>query len=230
VAEIAAWLAFRIANRSGDPVAIDRRVVDAAALLHDVGKVLPADDPARALGHAAASAEWLTRRGYAELGPAVAAHPVTRLLDPDAADTWLTSATLEERVVAYADKRAGQRLEAMSARFGSWRQRFPGGQGAPADGGWDEDVAAAVRERAARLEAAVCASAEVDPGQVRRLRWTDRAIRAVTATAVPGTDRSHVAAAEGLAGRQRSAGAGLPGRGSGRRFTPMTAGHLGRRP
>ena len=44
VAEVAAFLAARMETR-GSPV--DRRLVEAAALLHDVDKVLPARDPAR---------------------------------------------------------------------------------------------------------------------------------------------------------------------------------------
>ena len=45
VAEVAGWLAARIEERG---IAVDRRLVEAAALLHDADKALPADDPARA--------------------------------------------------------------------------------------------------------------------------------------------------------------------------------------
>ena len=45
VAEVAGWLAARIEARG---IAVDRRLVEAAALLHDADKALPADDPARA--------------------------------------------------------------------------------------------------------------------------------------------------------------------------------------
>ena len=75
VAEIAGWLAARI-EAGGTPV--DRRLVESAALLHDADKVLPLDDPARALPHGEGSAAWLTRLGHPEPGRAVAAHPVTR--------------------------------------------------------------------------------------------------------------------------------------------------------
>jgi hypothetical protein len=43
VAEIAGWLAARAEARG---LGVDRRVVEAAALLHDVDKILPASDPA----------------------------------------------------------------------------------------------------------------------------------------------------------------------------------------
>ena len=48
VAEVAGWLAARIDGRG---IAVDRRLVEAAALLHDADKALPAGDPARALPH-----------------------------------------------------------------------------------------------------------------------------------------------------------------------------------
>jgi hypothetical protein len=164
VAEIAAWLALR-ASVSGTPV--DRRLVDAAALLHDVDKLLPGDDPARRLPHGAGSAAWLERQGHSELGPAVAGHPVTRLADAGA-EAWLRDASLEERIVAYADKRSGQRLESMDERFASWRRRYPDG--------WSASEAAAATARARRLEDGVCAAAGVAPIAVRRLRWTGSAL------------------------------------------------------
>lgn len=168
VAEIASWLAARIDAR-GTPV--DRGLVEAAALLHDVDKLLPDDDPARALAHGDGSAAWLTARGHPELARAVAGHPVTRLADETRYRTWSAFASREERIVAYADKRAGQRLETMAARFGSWARRYPGA--------WDRATAERVRARAERLEADVCRAAGVRPTEVRRLAWTGPALRAV---------------------------------------------------
>src|SRR6478752_3031623 len=135
VAEVAGWLAARIDAR-GTPV--DRRLVEAAALLHDTDKTLPADDPARALPHGEGSAAWLTRAGHPELARAVANHPVTRLGDAEAYRRWAAFATREERIVAYADKRASQRLESLDDRFARWRRRH---RPAVVDGrtsGWDE--------------------------------------------------------------------------------------------
>jgi hypothetical protein len=167
VAEVAAWLAARIAVAG---TTVDRHLVEAAALLHDVDKLLPPGDPARDLPHGEGSAAWLTRRGHAELGRSVAGHPVTRLVDGERYRHWAAFASREERVVAYADKRAGQRLEPMAARFASWQRRYPDG--------WSADEARAVVERARRLEADVCRAARVAPGDVRRLSWTGSALRA----------------------------------------------------
>jgi hypothetical protein len=152
---------------------VDRAAVEAAALLHDADKALPLGDPLRTLPHGEGSAAWLDRRGCAELGPLVAGHPVTRLADHARYPAWAARASLEERLVAYADKRAGQRLEPMDARFASWRRRYPDT--------WDRETWRTVRGRAARLEADVCGAAGVAPGEVRRLAWTGPAIRVARA-------------------------------------------------
>lgn len=167
VAEVAAFLAARIAANG---IAVDRGLVEAAALLHDVDKILPSDDPVGTLPHGQGSAAWLTERGHPELARSVAAHPLTRLVDGETYRRWAAFASREERVVAYADKRAGQRLESMDARFASWRRRYPGS--------WDDVTWRSVRARAARLEADVCRAAALLPADVRRLAWTRDALRA----------------------------------------------------
>ncbi|MBI3748225.1 MAG: HD domain-containing protein [Chloroflexi bacterium] len=187
VAEVAAWLAERIESRG---VAVDRRLVEAAALLHDVDKALPAGDPARDLPHGEGSAAWLTRAGHAELARAVAGHPVTRLLDGEAFRRWAAFASREERIVAYADKRAGQRLESMDARFESWRRRYAAPAADGRDAARDDRVWRSVRVRADRLEADVCRAAGVAPWEVRRLAWTDGVIRSARRTAGPSANPS----------------------------------------
>ncbi len=176
VAEVGAWLAARVEARG---VTVDRPLVEAAALLHDIDKLLPVSDPARALPHGEGSAAWLAQAGHPELARAVANHPVTRLLDGERYRRWAAFASREERLVAYADQRAGQRLESMEKRFDSWRRRYPrvelveGGVA-----GWDETEIRAVRKRAEHLEADVCRAAGIVPAEVRRLAWTGPALRA----------------------------------------------------
>jgi putative nucleotidyltransferase with HDIG domain len=165
VAEVAAFIAERTAAK-GAPV--DRAVVEAAALLHDVDKLLPADHPLQELGHGEAGARWLTQLGYGELSRAVAAHPVTRLLDPDRYGRWNGVATREERIVAYADKRGSTRLISMRTRFAGWEERLPQHRESLLRG----------RARAERLERQVCEMAGVSPLAVRRLRWVAPAIEA----------------------------------------------------
>ena len=122
VAEVAGWLAARAAGRGQ---AIDRRLVETAALLHDVDKLLPAGDPARKLPHGDGSAAWLTQHGHPELA---------RSWRTTRSPGWPTgqrsrrgsgAPPCQERIVAYADKRAGQRLESMRARFAGWASRYP---------------------------------------------------------------------------------------------------------
>jgi HD superfamily phosphodiesterase len=163
VAEVAAWIADRIAANAHP---IDRRVVDAAALLHDIDKLLPSDEPARALVHGAGSAAWLERRGFGELAEAVARHPVTTL-GAEHAEEWLESASIEALVVSYADKRAGQELEPMTERFREWAGRYPDG--------WPRPVAERAWRLAEQLEARVCGLAGVKPEEVERLPWVDAA-------------------------------------------------------
>jgi putative nucleotidyltransferase with HDIG domain len=173
VAEVASWLAERI-ELAGVPV--DRPVVEAAALLHDVDKIVPPDDRARRLRHGDGSADWLARQGHPELSRAVANHPVTRLVDGEAFGRWAAFASREERVVAYADKRAGQRLESMDERFASWSRRYPDGPGSDKTP-WSADLARDVRARAGRLEAEVCRAADVAPTDVGRAPWTAKALQ-----------------------------------------------------
>lgn len=184
VADVAAWLGARASARG---VALDRPALEAAALLHDVDKLPGAGAPGR-LPHGEGSAEWLGTRGLGCLAPLLRDHPVTRLAD-DALAARLSAAPVEARLVAYADKRAGQRLETMDARFASWRRRYPsgpaggaGGRGArDPGGGWDDATARRVAARARALEAEVCALAGVGPGEVGRLRWSRRALREAAA-------------------------------------------------
>jgi hypothetical protein len=181
VAETAAWLAMRAAGAGQQ---VDRRLVEAAALLHDVDK-LPAAGPAvEGLRHADGSAAWLTAGGYAELGPIVADHPVTRLGDGRWFESWLDTATPEALIVSYADKRAGQRLEPLARRFDSWSRRYPPAErSSRVRGTWTADTVRRVRRRSEVIEARACELAGVSPAQVRRLRWTARAIAATRAAA-----------------------------------------------
>jgi hypothetical protein len=151
--------------------ALDRPVVEAAALLHDVDKLLPDGHPLQVRGHGEAGAAWLTERGYPELSRPVANHPATLLSDEKRYPRWAASASLEERVVAYADKRATQGLVSLAERFGEWAERHP--EHAPA--------MAVARRRAERLEREVCDVAGIDPEEVRRLPWVAETLAAAEA-------------------------------------------------
>ena len=158
---------------------VDRRLVEAAALLHDVDKLPRVKPQVDGLAHGEGSAAWLARRGYPELGPAIAGHPVTRLADGAWFASWIVSAPPEALIVSYADKRAGQRLESMADRFASWERRYPPAErAAKTRGNWTTETLAEVQARAEEIERRACALAGVTPGEVRRLEWTSRAIAA----------------------------------------------------
>ena len=187
VADVAAWLGARV-EANGTPV--DRGAAEAAALLHDVDK-LPTSGADARLRHGEGSAAWLEAHGLEELAPLVRDHPVTHLAD-DALAARLAGAPLEARLVAYADKRAGQRLESMDERFASWARRYPSGpgphaqprsSGSPTGTGWGDDTATLVLARARDLERDVCALADATSEGVTRLRWSRRALREAVRTA-----------------------------------------------
>jgi hypothetical protein len=161
---------------------VDRHLVEAAALLHDIDKLDAVKPETAGMAHGDGSANWLTRRGYAELGPVIAGHPVTRLADGAWFNRWIDAASAEALIVSYADKRAGQRLESMADRFASWEHRYPPAQRAErARGAWTEETLREVRERAAEIERRACALAGVTPEVVSRLAWTGAAFAAAPA-------------------------------------------------
>ena len=154
---MASFLARRIEERGH---AIDVALVEAAALLHDVDKALPANAPVKGLGHGDAGAAWLRERDHGELAGAVGSHPVMRLTENERYEFWVHEATVEERVVAYADKRARQDVVSLDERFRYWADRHP-----------DNDAMQVARERAEKLQEEVCAAAGVAPEEVGRERW-----------------------------------------------------------
>lgn len=162
VAEIAGFLADRIAARG---LGLDKALAEAAALLHDVDRALPDDHRLKPLGHGHAGAAWLTERGHPELAAAVAAHPVGRLSEPDR-EGWVENGPLEERVVAYADKRATLELVPLAERFADWERRHPE----------HRDSLRLARATAERLEQRVCAAAGVAPAEVALLPWVAGAL------------------------------------------------------
>jgi putative nucleotidyltransferase with HDIG domain len=169
VAEIAAFLAAAI-HAQGEQ--IDISLVEAAALLHDLDKAFTADHPLKSLGHGDAGAAWLRDQGYDKLAPAVGCHPVMRLADDDRYADCVVRGSIEEKVVAYADKRAIQDLVSLEQRFERWRARYP-----------ESTTLVVARERALQLEEEVCAAAGIAPAGVRRLAWVAAAVSANSSSA-----------------------------------------------
>lgn len=175
VAEVAGWLARRISLAQPDQQ-LDRRLVESAALLHDLDKALPRTQREPGLRHGLAGARWLRDRGYGELSEAVSLHPVTLLAtEPGAAA--VAAGALESRIVAYADKRGRQRMVSLAERFGRWNRRHPRG--------WSAEVGGLAWARARALEDEICGLAGCRPDEVRRLAWTAPALAAARAARAP---------------------------------------------
>ena len=171
VAEVASFLAYR-ASRAG--LAVDRRLAETAALLHDVDKALAPNHPLRELGHGDAGAAWLAQAGHPELARSLIAHPVTRFTEPDA-DSWLVEAPIEERIVTYADKRATQRVVSLEQRFDRWRRKHP-------EYRTQLDRAYVTAQR---LEQTLCTAIGIEATDVERLRWVDDAMSRALAAGMP---------------------------------------------
>jgi putative nucleotidyltransferase with HDIG domain len=165
-AAVAEVCAFLCAAMTGRGVAVDSRLAESAALLHDLDKALPTGDAFRALGHGAGGGAWLRDHDRGELAEAVASHPVWVLGNAESYEAWVTATSLEARLVAYADKRALQDLVSLDARFERWQRRYP-----------DSPLEPVAYERAQRLERELCDLAGVTPEEVVRLPWVDEALR-----------------------------------------------------
>jgi putative nucleotidyltransferase with HDIG domain len=164
VAEVAAFLVDAMVRRAET---IDTTLVETAALLHDMDKMLPADHPVKPLGHGAAGAEWLRQHGYGELAPAVASHPVMELGRAGSYEKWGAEAGLAGRIVTYADKRARQDVLSLTERFSRWRERYP-----------DSPDLNEAEARAHLLEREICALAGIKPPDVGTRAWVAEAMRA----------------------------------------------------
>src|SRR5262245_30004093 len=100
VADVAAFLSEHIEERGH---AINTGLAETAALLHDVGKVIDPDHKHNEQGHAGIGAQWLRDQDMGELAVVVMGHPVTLLADDEHWAIWSSEATVEERVMSYAD-------------------------------------------------------------------------------------------------------------------------------
>jgi hypothetical protein len=100
-------------------------------------------------------------QGYRQLASAVGAHPLERLSEAGDYATWSSSLGLAERIVAYADKRVGQRLMTVDDRLDDMARRYP-------------EHAASIetaRPVARDLEIDVCRACRIDPAEVARDAW-----------------------------------------------------------
>ena len=150
VARVAAEAA-RIISAAGVP--IDVRLVEAAALLHDIDKL---DTRGGNGQHGQVAADRLVEMGHAELAAPVASHPVTCLLDDRCFPRGWPSV-----IVSIADRHVAQAFLTIDERIDDMQQRHPE---------YVESLEAA-RRPAALLEAELCEAAGMEADAlVQRLR------------------------------------------------------------
>ena len=114
VAVVAAEAA-RLVAAGGIPV--DARLVEGAALLHDIDKPMTSTGEGR---HGEVGARLLTQMGFAELAPAVASHPLVSVLDEVAYPRgWVAV------LVFLADKHVAQEFMTIDERLDDMARRHP---------------------------------------------------------------------------------------------------------
>ena len=112
--------AARLVSDAGIPV--DERLVESAAILHDIDK--PMTSRGKADGpdgqHGEVGARMLERMGFAELAPAVASHPVASVLDESRYPRgWVAV------LVFLADKHVAQEFLTIDERLDDMQRRYP---------------------------------------------------------------------------------------------------------
>jgi putative nucleotidyltransferase with HDIG domain len=107
--------AARMVLHAGIPV--DVRLVEVAALLHDIDK-----PRTRASGepHGIVGARWLSEMGYDELAVPVASHPLSCLLDEERFPIGWPSV-----LVSLADKHVAQEFVTIDERLDDMARRYP---------------------------------------------------------------------------------------------------------
>lgn len=98
-------------------IPVDVGLIEAAALLHDIDKLETRDG----LGiHGVAGAATLEAMGFAELGPPVASHPLSALLDDARFPRGWPSVA-----VSVADKHVAQEFMTVDERLDDMARRYP---------------------------------------------------------------------------------------------------------
>lgn len=108
VTKVASLIAKKIAEKSD----IHIRLVQSAALLHDLDKALEKKEGER---HPDAGVRFMKEQGYDELISIITKHPVHTILDEQQKPT-----TIEEKVVFLSDKMVKYDMIGVKQRFALW--------------------------------------------------------------------------------------------------------------
>lgn len=115
VNRIAVFLGKKL-KESGIDITLE--LLDAASLLHDIGKRL-ADETD--MGHVEAGVKILKDEGFPQIAEIIRKHSISAIVEEDE-----TPVTWEEKLVFYADKRVrGDELVSLDERLADLRERYP---------------------------------------------------------------------------------------------------------
>ena len=112
VAKVALHYGSRLKEKGKD---INLRLLENACLLHDIAKTKAKKDDE----HNIVGAEILRSMKMYEVADMVEKHTAQYLLIPGAVTTW------EEKLLHYADKRAGNKIVTLEERYKYFRERYP---------------------------------------------------------------------------------------------------------
>ena len=162
VAETAAWLAWRAASAG---VSLDRRLVESAALLHDIDKLQRVEPETAGLAHGEGSADWLARRGYRRAWTGDRRAPRDEARRHDLVRALAGRRRRPRRSSSPMPTSAPDRVSSRWPRVSPHgRRRYPPQDRAGrARGEWTSETLVAVWRRAETLELRVCELAGVTP-------------------------------------------------------------------
>jgi len=113
VARLALWFASAL-TRTGATTGVNMRLLEAAALLHDIDKMAPK----RLHEHHPDTAVRILREGHMEeVSDLVKTHPLNAILDQSIAPK-----TMEQKLLFLADKMVKQHIITVDERFALWRK------------------------------------------------------------------------------------------------------------
>ncbi len=152
VARLCIWFATRLMQ--ADPSqSIDIRLLQAAALTHDVDAMAPKNEGER---HPDAAVRILREHGFDEVADLVRTHPLHAILDQKIAPK-----TLEQKLLYLSDKMVTQSILTVDERFALWR-----GENLPASAMRELDAA---YPKVKALEKEICALVSAVPEDVAQL-------------------------------------------------------------
>lgn len=111
VTELALFFAHKLTINNSQ-LTINKNLVQAAALLHDIDKNIPRKEGER---HPDTAVRILKDLGFNEVAEVVRRHPLHAILDPQ-----LTPTTWEEKIVYLADKMTKYEVIGVDHRFKLW--------------------------------------------------------------------------------------------------------------